>query len=176
MPPLIRHPIIQHAYFVNDLDEGCMRWVDVMGAGPFFVNRHHVGERHTHRGEPFKADVSYAFGQSGPTHIQLIAQYDDAPSIYRDMFARGEEGLHHIAVLVPESDLPEEIARFEAAGFPSVSELWGGADVAYIDTRPALGCFLELHGENPTITRVFESWRVAHENWDGVTDPIREAD
>ena len=171
--PLIRYPILQHAYFVTDLEASARQWIDVMGAGPFFITRGHLGERHTYRGEPFDTPLHYAFGQSGPTHVQLIQQDDEAPSIYRDMFKPGEEGLHHVAVLVPEADLPAEIERFEAAGFPVASTLWSIADVAYLDCRDAIGCFVELHGGNPQIEAVFERFRVAHEEWDGETDPLR---
>ena len=173
MEPLIRYPILQHAFVVADIDEGCRYWTRAVGAGPFFVARHHRGDRHTHRGEPFRADVSYAFGQCGATHIQLIQQHDDAPSVYRELFAPGEAGFHHVAVLVPEADLPGEKARFEAAGFAVASELWSIADVAYIDTRSALGGFVELHGDNEEIRGVFDRFRVAHEQWDGITRPIR---
>lgn len=173
MTPLIRYPIVQHAYVVDDIEEGCRRWTHTVGAGPFFVTWGHVGERHTYRGKPTETPLHYAFGQTGPTHVQLIEQEDAAPTIYRDMFAPGEEGLHHIACLVPEADLARECKRFEAAGFPVASTLWSIADVAYIDTRPAIGCFLELHGGNPEIEAVFERFASAADGWDGETDPIR---
>ena len=41
--PLIRYPIVQYAYVVDDLDAGIKHWVEVMGAGPFFVSRNHRG-------------------------------------------------------------------------------------------------------------------------------------
>lgn len=173
MEPLLRYPILQHAYFVNDLEESARQWNHLTGAGPFFITRNHLGEKHTYRGQPFDVPLHYAFGQSGPTHIQLIQQDDDSPSIYRDMYKPGEEGFHHIAVLVPEADLPAEIERFEAAGFPVASTLWSIADVAYIDCRDAIGCFVEMHGDNDGIRAVFERFRAAHEGWDGVTDVIR---
>ncbi len=171
--PLLRYPILQHAYFVTDIEEGCRQWTRTTGAGPFFVTRAHVGDRHTYRGQPSDTPFDYAFGQSGPTHVQLIGQAGDEPSIYRDMFAPGDEGLHHVACLVPDDDLEAECARYEAAGFPVASTLWSLANVAYIDTRPAIGCFLELHGDNEAIRAVFDRFKSAHDEWDGVTDPIR---
>ena len=44
--PLIRYPIVQYAYVVNDLDEGIRHWVETLGAGPFFVSRNHLGKEH----------------------------------------------------------------------------------------------------------------------------------
>jgi catechol 2,3-dioxygenase-like lactoylglutathione lyase family enzyme len=172
-PPLLRYPVVQHAWFVTDLEASARRWARLTGAGPFCVTRGHLGERHTYRGLPFDVPLHYAFGQSGDTHVQLISQDNEAPSIYRDMYGPGQEGFHHIAMLVPEAELPEEMARFEAAGYPVASTLWSRAEVAYIDTRDAIGCFLEMHGDNDDIRGVFERFRSAHAGWDGVTDVIR---
>jgi hypothetical protein len=67
--PLIRYPIVQHAYVVEDLDESIRHWIEVLGAGPFFVSRNHVGRELTYRGAPSQTLVHYAFGQSGNTQV-----------------------------------------------------------------------------------------------------------
>ena len=74
--PTIRSPIVQHAFVVADLDDAIRHWIEVMGTGPFFVSKNHVGRDLTYRGEPNQTPVHYAFGQSGPTQVQLIAQDD----------------------------------------------------------------------------------------------------
>jgi len=89
------------------------------------------------------------------------------------MYKKGEEGFHHIAMLVPDADVKTEAERFAKAGYPVASELWSHADVAYIDTRELIGCFVELHGDNDEIRGVFAPWLAAQENWDGVTEPVR---
>ena len=48
--PLIRYPIVQYAYVVPDLEEGIRHWVEVMGAGPFYVLRNYLGNELTYRG------------------------------------------------------------------------------------------------------------------------------
>ena len=171
--PLIRDPIVQHAYVVRDLDESIRHWIELVGAGPFFVSRNHVGRELTYRGTPSQTLVHYAFGQSGDTQVQLIAQDDPGPSIYRDMYPVGEAGLHHIACLVPAVDMPREVARFEAAGFAVASSLISYVPVAYFDCREDLGYFVELHGLNDEVAEIFDTFRMAHEQWDGVTDPVR---
>lgn len=171
--PLIRYPIVQYAYVVNDLDEGIRHWVEVVGAGPFFVSRHHRGREHTYRGKRDEAVFSYAFGQAGPAQVQLIQVEDERPSVYRDMFAPGEEGFHHVACLVPADDMAAEVARFVDAGFELASTLHSYVPVAYLDCRSALGFFVELHGLNDDVDELFTQIRVAHEEWDGVTDPVR---
>lgn len=169
---LIRHPIWQYAYYVNDLDQSMHRWTRMFGAGPWHVARHHRAEHFRYRGKAIEADVSYAFGQCGPAHIQLIEQHDDTPSIYRDMYRRGEEGFHHVGCLV--SNWAEEVKRFTDQGFEVATSLWAIDDVAYIDCRRAIGCFVELHGDHPTIVQAFKQWKDEHDAWDGVTDLIRE--
>ncbi len=171
--PLIRYPIVQYAYVVNDLDEGIRHWVETLGAGPFFVSRRHHGREHTYRGKPDDAVFSYAFGQAGPAQIQLIQVEDERSSIYRDMFAPGEEGFHHIACLVPAADMATEVKRFVDAGFEVASTLQSYVPVAYLDCRSALGFFVELHGLNEDVEELFTQIRVAHEEWDGITEPAR---
>jgi hypothetical protein len=170
---LIRHPIWQYAYFVDDIDEACIKWNKMVGAGPFRVVRHHIAENFLYRGEHVEADVSYAFGQAGPAHIQFIAQHDETPSIYREMYKKGENGFHHIGLLV--NDVQGEIRRFEEAGYENACTLWGGDYVSYMDCRSDMGCFVELHGDAPVIQEMFNGLRRDHEDWDGVTDLIREA-
>lgn len=171
--PLLRHPIQQHAYVVDDLDTAMAHWTRTTGAGPFWVSRDHYGHRHTYRGEAWDEPLHYAFAGTGETHVQLIEQPSATPSIYREMFAPGAGGFHHVAMLVPAADHAAEVARFERAGFAVASTLWSYVDVAYIDCREAIGCFVELHGANDKIYDLFELFRTSHAEWDGVTDPVR---
>ena len=161
-----RYPIFQYAYFVNDLDESANKWHKLFGAGPFFAARHHRCDRFHYRGEPIEADVSYAFAYCGDTQIQLVQQHDDQPSIYRDMFAPGEEGLHHIATLV--TDFDAELKRIEDMGYETACRLYADrVDAAYLDTRPLIGYFTELHGDPVHILGTFANWKRSHELWDG---------
>ena len=113
MEPLIRYPIVQHAWFVNDIEEACKKWNRVTGAGPFFVTRGHWGDRHLYRGEEMTVPLDYGFGYHGDTHVQFIQQNDEGPSIYRDMFQAGEEGFHHIGMLVPDEDIEKEGEKYD---------------------------------------------------------------
>lgn len=170
---LIRYPILQYAYVVTDIEAACLKWVELVGAGPFFLSMHQQSPDHFYRGQPSEADLSYAFGQAGGAHIQLIEQHNDAPSVYREMVEPGKHGFHHFAIL--PDDFEAEKARFEAAGCEAVTTLTSAARVAYMDARPALGCFVELYENNAPLRAVFDHWKAAHEAWDGVTDPVRSA-
>jgi hypothetical protein len=162
MTTLATYPIFQNGYLVNDVEEACRKWNRVYGAGPFQVFPHHRTERFLYRGEPVEADVSYAFGYLGDLMIQLTEQHDETPSIYREMFASGDEGFHHVACLV--SDFPAERARMLELGFDVACELYADdVDAAYFDTRSVNGCFTELHGDPWHILGGFARWRRAHD-------------
>lgn len=168
------HPIFQYAWVVNDLDAACHRWAKAFGAGPFFTARHHEAEGYfRYRGTTQECDLSYAFGYSGSAMIQLIELHDDTPSIFQEMFPRGSEGFHHVAIL--GHDFTKDRQHMLDQGLEIAVEMWSGADVYYFDARPQFGMFVEIHGAPSHILEHFEVWRSAHEKWDGVTDVIRES-
>ena len=171
---VLGRPIFQYAYVVNDLDQAARNWTRLFGAGPFFTARHHRAEGYfRYRGTPTQCDVSYAFAYCGPVQIQLVQQHDDQPSIFREMFQTGQEGFHHVAIL--GTDFARDKAHLLEAGLDLAIEMWSGADVVYFDARPQIGCFAEIHGVSPEVLALFAGWKQAHDGWDGVTDPIRDA-
>jgi catechol 2,3-dioxygenase-like lactoylglutathione lyase family enzyme len=167
--PETRH-LFQTAYLVNDLDASIERWSTLYGAGPFVVAEHHRTDTFMYRGTDTEADVSYAFGYLGDMMIQFIVQHDDQPSIYRDMYAAGVEGFHHVAYLV--HDFEAEYARLSAMGFAPACRLHAdNVDAAYFDTRSVNGGFTEIHGDPPHILGAFAQWRRAHELYQPGVDP-----
>jgi hypothetical protein len=156
------YPLFQHAYFVNDLEASIGRWHELFGAGPFVITPHHRALTFAYRGTPQEADVSYAFGYLGDVMIQFIQQHDETPSIYRDMYARGQEGFHHVATLVHDYDAARQ--HYVNLGYEVACELTT-ADVraAYFDTRSVTGGFTEIHNDPPRIIGAFASYRHAHQ-------------
>ena len=163
--PRSGYPMFQQAYFVNNVEEHAKKWSDLYGAGPFRIAAHHKTDSFEYRGQDIEADVSYAFGYLGDIMIQFIEQHDEKPSIYRDMYKRGEEGFHHVATLA--RDFEGEFKRFQDMGFECACRLHADhVDAAYFDTRSVNGCFTELHGDPPPAMR--ERWTAlkrAHELW-----------
>lgn len=133
----------QMGYVVDDLEEAVQRWQRTTGAGPFQWLRDVQVDDGQYRGGPSNAAFSVALAQCGNMQIELIAQHNDAPSCYRDLFAPGQEGLHHLAVRTECFD--EDVGRYQAAGFSSAfSGIYESIRFAYVDTSPALGFMLEL--------------------------------
>jgi hypothetical protein len=174
--PLLAYPVLQYAFVVNNLDQGMQHWTRTMGAGPFFTVRDFVGKNLTYRGEPSSTRVNYAFGQCGPVQIQLISQNEPGDSIYRDMYAPGEEGFHHVCALVPMNDWDSQVDRFTRAGYECASSLTTTVPAVYFDCREDLGHFVELYGSTDHTEGFFRLVREAHTHWDGVTDPVRNRD
>ena len=167
----------QIAWVVDDLDKAVERWQKMANIGPIYIGRH-VGamfdETTKHRGLPAQIDISAAVVQAGPVQIELIQQHDSAPSPYRDVYAEGEEGLHHICSFV--DDVDAECRRYESLGYEVVltSKIGGQTPAAYVDTRSLIGCMTELMGNQGFVAHMFSATAKAAAEWDGVTDPIRD--
>ena len=159
--------IIQNAYVVDNLEEAMQRWTDIYGIGPWIVLPHVQGNNLTYRGKPAELDFSAGFVQTGEINIELIEQHTDGPSAFRDMFAPGEEGFHHVAII--SEDFEGDIARFEAAGCEMVTyfDTGPGSGIAFIDARPKLGHMIELYQNPAAINALYDVIRMAGENWDG---------
>lgn len=170
---LDRYPLFQEAYLVNDIEASIHKWAKLFHAGPFVVVPHHKTDTFTYRGTKQEADVTYAFGYLGDMMIQFIQQHDDTPSIYRDMFEAGQEGFHHVGVLVHDFDAERQ--RLLDMGFEPACELYADeVNASYFDTRSVNGCFTEIHGDPPHILATFAQWRRAHELFRPGDNPIMD--
>jgi catechol 2,3-dioxygenase-like lactoylglutathione lyase family enzyme len=161
--------IVQIAYIVRDLDEAIERWHAAFSLGPFIVNRHMKFEHSTYRGTASPLDISAAFVQSGDLQIELLCQHDSQPSAFRDMYAEGEEGLHHVAAL-PE-DYARSIAAYQDRGFAVAAEIAmaNGLGAAFIDTRDTWGHMLEVYRDNGGLRAFYRLVANAARDWDGRT-------
>lgn len=158
--------LFQTAYYVNDVEAAVHRWNRLYGAGPFVILPHYRMEAITYRGHVLATDAfpdfSYALGYLGDMMIQFTTQHDDTPSVYRDMYARGQEGFHHVAHLTGSFDA--EVRRLVDLGFDVGMQFEvDGAQGAYVDTRSATGGFTEIHSNPKELTDAFAAWRRAHE-------------
>jgi hypothetical protein len=165
--------ILQIAYVVRDLDAALAHWTRRMNAGPFFVLEHAELVDPSYRGQPTDPDLSVALGFSGGICVELIAQHDDRPSVYRDIY-HGDSGggFHHWGVASETFDA--DVARYRDMGH----ELAFGGQVAvagrfaYMDTLAELGGMIELIEWTPAVRELFGNIEAAARDWDG-RDPIR---
>jgi hypothetical protein len=172
---LVGKQYCQIAWVVDDLDKAVEQWQQTALIGPFFMGAN-VGGMITgamHRGRQADIDISCAVAQAGPVQIELIKQHGVAPSPYRDVYAEGEGGLHHICSFV--DDVEAESRNYEQHGFEVVmtGSIAGQTPVAYIDTRSMLGCMTEIMGRGGPVGEMYAAISAAAAEWDG-TDPVRD--
>jgi catechol 2,3-dioxygenase-like lactoylglutathione lyase family enzyme len=154
--------IVQVAWVVNDLASAIERFRKTLNTGPFTVFEHIQLNDFLYRGKPLSADFSMAAVQAGDVQLELIEQHDDTASVYRDLYPRGQEGFHHVAVLVP--DVAAEVARYTAQGFEiGCQGRFGDSGFAYVDTSPVLGHMVEVLPDNAAMRAFFDTVRKASE-------------
>ena len=164
--------VFQNAWAVNDIEAACMKWVKEMGVGPFFLNEYPNGtfSEVTYRGEPAELSMKVAIAQAGPVQIELIEPMTETCA-YRDIVPKGKEGFHHMCVWT--LDFKADSSYFENLGYAAANTgRIRDNDFAYFDTRPLMGCMLEVITKNPQTQDRFAMIAEAAVNWDG-QNPIR---
>ena len=163
--------LFQNAWVVDDVEAACMKWVREMGVGPFFLSEYtDEFTDMTYRGEPAQLSMFVAIAQAGPVQVELI-QPTVERCAYRDSVPPGTLGFHHMCVWT--HDIEADTAYFAGLGYATVNK--GGAgdiEFAYYDTRPLMGCMLEVVTRSEGIVERFAAIAAAAERWDG-RDPIR---
>jgi hypothetical protein len=169
--PEIR-PFVQAAYFVADAEAAARRWAREFGAGPFFLLEHVLLENVVHRGTPSTLDHTAAFGQLGSIMIELVQQHGEHPSVFRDMYAADEYGLHHMAYFA--ADFDAELARLRGLGCATAmtASTALGLRFAFADATAELGHMLEIYENDQGMRAFYAMVADATRDWDGA-DPVR---
>jgi catechol 2,3-dioxygenase-like lactoylglutathione lyase family enzyme len=169
--PILR-PAVQIAYFVTDIRAAARRMHATFGAGPFHIIERIELARGEHRGQPCPFVHSSAYGQWGNVMLELVQQDIEGPSPFRDLFAPGQEGLHHVATFV--DDMAVAIAQYQAAGLPLAARAWThtGTEFAFVDATATLGHMIELYEPSAGLLGFYEFVRASAVDWDG-RDPVR---
>ncbi|MEM7286288.1 MAG: VOC family protein [Actinomycetota bacterium] len=165
-------PIVQVAYFVPDARAAAARMAASHGAGPFHVlDRIELawGEL---RGEPCDFVHTSAYGQWGGVMMELVQQDVEGPSPFREMYAPGEGGIHHVATMV--DDLAATYERLAASGLELAARAMTrtGTEFAFVDTVDTQGHMTEIYERAPALLGFYEMVRSAADGWDG-SDPVR---
>jgi hypothetical protein len=160
----------QLGFHVDDVVAAAERWASVVGVGPFSLTPRTTSSA-VFRGRPCRADVQIAVAQAGPVQIELVHQFDDEPSIYRELYPAAGNGLHQLCAMTARYD--DTKARYEALGYEVAGEVEAqGFRVAYVDTVAAFGFYTEVIDQNPAYLRFAARLAGLAEGWDG-TDPVR---
>ena len=165
--------IAQVAYFVDDIRTQAEIMARAFGAGPFYLVENIELEWGEHRGQRCDFVHSSAYGQWGDVMMELVQQESDGPSPFRDLYAPGESGLHHVATMV--DDLPTAYAHFDAAGIPLATRSMTrtGTEFSFLDATRQLGHFIEVYERNEGLLGFYDFIRSAAKGWDG-REALRE--
>ena len=160
-------PIRQIAYFVPDVRAAAERHHALYGSGPYFIADHIPLRLALHRGREAELDHSSAYGQWGALMIEFVQQNNSGSSVFRDLYGEGEEGLHHVALIV--DDLAAARARFEAQGMETAlyAEMMDGFPFMMMDATRPYGHMIELYEGVPALTRFYDMVREASLSFDG---------
>lgn len=135
---------VQAAYFVEDIHAAAEYWAATWGAGPFLVMEHIPLQNCRYRGTATVLDHSSAYGQYGDLMLELVQQHNPGPSPFRDLYAPGHWGLHHLARFA--TDLQAELEAYQQRGFATALQAEaGGLAFAFVDTSAQLGHMTELY-------------------------------
>jgi hypothetical protein len=131
------------------------------------------GEYRGTRG-PLSYDAAFAF--HGGMNIELIAQSNSVPSVYRELLDTRGPGFHHF--MVRTSNYAATLARYAADDIRPAyeAELPGSGPWAYLDARSQLGCFVEVYEMRESVAEMWQRMAEAHRAWDGNTKPRRGYD
>ncbi|MDB6063379.1 MAG: methylmalonyl-CoA mutase [Verrucomicrobiaceae bacterium] len=164
--------IIEVCHVVNDMDAALNYWINVIGAGPFFIGDMELTENQTYRGKPAEVSIQVAFGFSGGLLIELVKPLRAVPSIFSEVLDSRGPGFHHVMLRV---DYDEGFKRLSDAGYEVASHgtLPSGERCTLFDTQRDSNGFVELMEMSPLIARQFGNMERAHLEWDGHTDPRR---
>jgi len=165
-------PVMQLGFVVPDLEHAMRHWLDKVGIGPFFVLEHVKFAQVVYKGQPSGIDMSVAIAQWGEVQVELIQQFNDAPSIYSEFTGRENGGLQHVGVMT--NSVADDLIRLGKLGIEAVQQGHTGTGIrfAYLDTDDHPGAMIELIEAGPAITGFFQMVKDAARGWDG-SEPIR---
>lgn len=171
----------QFNYVTHDCEALARRWVESVGAGPFFfweLDDPGLTPTRTYRGQPAGDTFKACYGFIGASMLEFMQPTNDAPSLLREVLDVQGEALQHIFPAIrprsPEAfDAQHE--AYVAAGCPCVADgaapLFGRAH--FYDGRASIGAFIEMVELLPPSYGIIERMHEAHAGWDGAR-PIRD--
>lgn len=164
--------IVQLAYHAPDIETAALWFAKELGAGPFFLLEHIELQDCHYRSASAVFDHSSAYGQYGDIMIELIHQHDDALSPVRDMYAAGEEGLHHAAVFVDNVDAAIKEAGNQGMQCALDATTKNGVRFIMVDAREEYGFMLEFYERTSALEKFYAFVKRKSDGWDSA-DPLR---
>ena len=131
------------------------------GAGPFLVSDNIQLAWAELRGIAGDFVHTSAYGQWGNVMMELVQQDSEGPSPFRDMFEPGQQGIHHVAVMV--DSMIDAYEHFASRGFEvaAKAETTSGVEFAFIDTVEKFGHMIEIYERSEQLAAFYQYIREA---------------
>ena len=143
---IIYGEIRQIAFVVKDIDTAMAYWSETLGVGPFFIKRHISFDNYVYREKAIPSPIiSIALANSGNIQIEIIAQHDDVPSIYKEFLDSGNQGLQHVSAWLTCTEFDERKRDLAERGYEMAQECSiasSGVRLAYYSTETGPGGFI----------------------------------
>src|SRR5262249_5372516 len=153
-----------------DVPATAAHWARVFGVGPFVV-RPVEETRATYRGQPSAMTLQIAVAQAGPVQIELVKQFCDRPSVFRDWLAGRASCVHQLCTVTPDYD--GKAQHYQELGYELVTEIQTGPwRLGYFDTSADFGFYTEVLEQSPGSLAQLGGLSRLCARWDG-TDPVR---
>lgn len=162
-------PIGQIGYVVHDLEAAATGWAATTGIGPWRSTGLLELDHFVYEGEPSDVEIGIAVAYSGDVQIELIQQFNDAPSMYRDLLDTYGEGVQHVCFYPDDYDAAMDHALSSGMEVGQHGSLWG---IRFAYLRGDGGRVIEL-ADLPGQVRAGRQKGIDEAvTWDG-TDPVR---
>ena len=162
----------QLGYVVRDIDAGMKYWIDRNGVGPWFYIKRVPLSSFEYMGQPSAPEMSIALSFSGSAQIELIQPRNEAPSMYRDFLAAGQEGLQHVAYWPADYEGAMQAAAAQGLEIGQHGDIAGRGRFVYYQTTGHHGTCIEFAEYNAYRKFQFNEMERICNSWDG-TEPIR---
>jgi methylmalonyl-CoA/ethylmalonyl-CoA epimerase len=135
--------VFQVAYVVHDIQVAQRFFNETLGMPRFFVIENITFKEYTYRGQPVECLQHVAFGYAGTMQIELIQPLSGENTVTEFLRQRGQ-GIHHLGIQV--ADLDHATRDMAEQGFVLVESGVAGQATrfAFLDTRAAIGTYIEL--------------------------------
>lgn len=162
----------QLGFMSRDIDRSMQYFVDSWGVGPWYVLRG-VRNAMLYKGSRVELEMSVAMANCGDLQFEIVAQHNDAVSLYTDALAHTPD-LHvqHVAVWTDDVAGLEATARQK--GWTAIFETISGPGRSVFVAHPSapMVC-IEISDCDPFKVRVRDTIRQEASVWDG-REAIRE--
>ncbi len=167
--------VIQKAWVVTDVEEAALSWSKALNIGPFFLAEFtpQVFSQVSYRGQESSLHMKTAIGFVDGVQIELVEPVGDSPSAFRDVFAQGQAGFHHLCFW--SDDFDADMSHYTNQGFAIANQgqvVGGGPRFAYLDAMASLGSMIELLERKPSTEQTFQKWQDIAKAWTPDQDVI----